>query len=208
MTTSSSSNTNGKPAAAGTGSKTATKKTAAASTASAAATPERPATKETAPVDSAHEAIEAVQHTVQTTQETASKNMEQALTMTREQTEKTTEEVMKSMEEMRKQQQGAMDAFMRSGTAFTKGVEELNRTWMGYMQNAFETNIEASNKMLGARTIREWSEIQQDAARKNFDELVGEMTKISEIGFKAASDCFEPLSEQMNQTMQRAGQQR
>lgn len=206
MTTSSSSTNNDKPAASASGSKAPAKKAATAGAASGGASQKGAAAKDTAPVDTAHETIEAVQQTVQATQETASKQMEQALTMTREQTEKTTEEVMKSMEDMRKQQQGTIDAFMRSGTAFTKGVEELNRTWMSYMQNAFETNIEASNKMLGARTIREWSEIQQDAARKNFDELVGEMTKISEIGFKAASDCFEPLSEQMNQTMQRAGQ--
>ncbi len=201
-----------KPAAGASKSATSARKTAtgaARSTTNAAKSTAKSAAKTAGKtVSNTGAAVQAAQKKVlenhKQATETVNQTMESAVNMTREQTEKATADVLKGVEEMSQTQQQAFDALTKSGTAFTKGIEEMGRVWMGYMQSAFDANLQAGNKMLAARTVREFAEIQQETARKNFDDMVSEATKLSEIGFKTANDAIEPISVQVNESITRA----
>ena len=100
----------------------------------------------------------------------------------------------------------SVDAFVKSGTIFAKGMEELMRETMSYAQSAAEKQAQFAKDALSAKTINEWSEIQNKIAQENFDDFMSSVTKISELGTKVISEAIDPINKQMTKTAQKASQ--
>lgn len=98
-----------------------------------------------------------------------------------------------------------MEAFMKSCAIYTKGCEEMTRKAAEMCQNAAEKQAEYAKQMMGSKTINEFAEAQNKIAQASFDEFMAGATKLSEMGVKVLSESIEPINEQINKGMQKAG---
>lgn len=99
-----------------------------------------------------------------------------------------------------------VDAFVKSGTIFAKGMEEIIRESMSFAQTAAEKQAQFAKDAMSAKTINEWSDIQNKIAQENFDDFMSGFTKLSELGTKIMTDAIDPINKQMTKAAQKAGQ--
>ena len=58
--------------------------------------------------------------------------------------------------------------------------------------------------MMGAKTAKEFVEIQAAFARTSLDNFLSESTRLSEVCVKVANEAFEPLQQQINTSFEKA----
>jgi len=126
------------------------------------------------------------------------KGYDQMLGATREQLEKASVSAFKAYEEFSKFQKDNYDAYLAASTIFAKGAENVGKTWMSLTQEALENAAQTAKALLGAKTLREAVDLQSDFAKSNFDKLVAEGTKLSELSVKVANEAFAPLNARVN----------
>lgn len=96
------------------------------------------------------------------------------------------------------------DAFMKAGNTFMKGMEEMMKISMNQAQKTAEKNSQNVKKLMACKTVNEFTELQTKAAQDNFDEIMGNMTKFSELSVKVATDCLAPVNNQFSKTIKKA----
>ncbi|GAB5389193.1 MAG: hypothetical protein Alpg2KO_21610 [Alphaproteobacteria bacterium] len=109
-----------------------------------------------------------------------------------------TQDSMKIMEELSSQSKAGVDAVLASSAIFAKGFEEVARSMMAFTQSSVEEQVKASQTLMGAKTLREFTELQSEVTKTTVDRVVGEATRISELSLKTANDAAQPLTEQVN----------
>ncbi|MCC7274217.1 MAG: phasin family protein [Alphaproteobacteria bacterium] len=136
-------------------------------------------------------------------QEAAQKGYEQAMTMTKEQVEKARVAVAKGYDELNAIGKDNVDALVKASTICAKGFEAIGKEVVNYTQARVESNLAAMKALMGARTLKEFVDLQTEFARSSFDQLVTESTKLSEIGVKVANDAFAPLNARVNTVVEK-----
>lgn len=126
------------------------------------------------------------------------KGYDQVLGTTREQIEKASASAFKAYEDLSKFQKDNYDAYLAASTIFAKGAENVGKAWMSLTQEALENAAQTAKALLGAKTLREAVDLQSDFAKSNFDKLVAEGTKLSELSVKVANEAFAPLNARVN----------
>lgn len=126
------------------------------------------------------------------------KGYEQVVGATREQLEKASASAFKVYEEVSKFQKDNYDAYLAASTIFAKGAENVGKAWMSLTQESLENAAQTAKALLGAKTLREAVDLQSDFAKSNFDKLVAESTKLSELSVKVANEAFAPLNARVN----------
>jgi phasin family protein len=132
------------------------------------------------------------------TTEFAQKGYDQFLGASREQFEKASVSAFKAYEEFSKFQKDNYDAYIAASAIFAKGAENVGKAWMTLTQEAMEAAQQTAKALLGAKTLREAVDLQSDFAKSNFDKLVAEGTKMSELTVKVANEAFAPLNARVN----------
>ena len=74
-----------------------------------------------------------------------------------------------------------------------KGLETLSKEMMDFARVSFEGNVEATNAMLGAKTLNDLVDLQTQYTRKNMDQFLAESTKLTELSVKVANEAFAPI---------------
>lgn len=126
------------------------------------------------------------------------KGYDQVLGATREQLEKASASAFKVYEEVSKFQKDNYDAYLAASSIFAKGAENVGKAWMSLTQESLENAAQTAKALLGAKTLREAVDLQSDFAKSNFDKLVAESTKLSELSVKVANEAFAPLNARVN----------
>lgn len=103
--------------------------------------------------------------------------------------------------------QEQVDAFVKSGTIFAKGMEGVMKTCMELAQTSAEKAQGAAKTMMTCKTINEITEAQSKFAQSSFDDFMNSMTKLSEMTVKLATESMEPINDQMGKAMKKAAQQ-
>ena len=125
-------------------------------------------------------------------------SFENVATTSREQFEKASQNAYRSLEDYSKFQKDNWEAFVAASQIAAKGAETIGRAWMALTQEAMENAASTAKALIGAKTLREAVDLQQDFAKTNFDKFVAESTKLSEIGVKVANEAFEPITARVN----------
>lgn len=157
----------------------------------------------------AHEALKPVEAAVNASKETvekvvkagadaATKNYEQAVAMTKEQVEKASTAAFRGYDELATLNQENLDAFARSSNVMVKGYEIIGKEFMAFAQNSIDANVQATQAIFGAKTLREMIDLQAAYTRKSFDTAVSESSKIGELSVKVANEAFEPFQSRVN----------
>ncbi len=124
--------------------------------------------------------------------------VEQAVAATKEQVEKASTAALKGYDEFAALNKEAMDAYVKAGNVMAKGMEDLGKTVFAFAQSQAETSVSAAKALMTAKTLNDVVEIQSDLARTQFDALVAEGTKVSEMSLKVANESVEPIQAQFN----------
>jgi phasin family protein len=98
-----------------------------------------------------------------------------------------------------------VEALARSGSVFAKGCEDFLKTYAAMAQSAAERNAQAFKALLGSKTLTEFTETQSRVAQENLDDFLSGITKLSELGVRVATETFEPLNDQISQSIKKAG---
>jgi phasin family protein len=101
----------------------------------------------------------------------------------------------------------ASDILTKSGTVMMKGIEQIMKTCMGIAQTSSEKNAEAVKQLMACKTINEFTEIQNRLSQQNFDELMQNATKLSEICIKVCTEAFDPINDQFSKAIKKASDQ-
>ena len=128
---------------------------------------------------------------------TTNEAMESMMTKSKQQFEKLTQDANDFGRE-------GIDAFVKSGTIFAKGFEDIFRTSMALAQSSAEKQSQFIKDVMSSKTLNEFTEVQNKIAQANFDDFMASATKLSEMSVKLMTAASEPLNEQATKTMQKA----
>ena len=122
------------------------------------------------------------------------------MTPSTEQMQKATTSMMTVYEELGTLAREQFDATIKSAAALTKGWDELARSTSGMMQESVARAVSASKTILGARSLREVTDLHNEMVKDMFDNWVASTGKISEISARVTQDAVAPISEQSSKT--------
>ena len=125
-------------------------------------------------------------------------SFENVANTTREQIEKASQTAYRSYEDVAKFQKDNWEAFVAASQIAAKGAETISKAWAAFTQETMESAASTAKALIGAKTLREAVDLQQDFAKTNFDKFVAESSKLSEIGVKLANEAFEPITARVN----------
>lgn len=128
----------------------------------------------------------------------AAKGYEQAIQLTQENVAKANSAFIKGYEDIQGFGKGNVDAFVQASTVFAKGAEQISKQLMALTQNSMQSSVVTAKALMGCKTLRDVIDLQADFARSNFDTLVAEGTKLSEISFKVTNDAIAPIQARVN----------
>lgn len=109
--------------------------------------------------------------------------------------------------ETSEQAREASDIMMKSGTMMMQGMEQILKTCMAMAQDSSTQNADAMKQLMTCKTINDFTEAQNKLAQQNFDNLMQNATKLSEICIKVCTEAFDPINDQMSKAIKKASSQ-
>jgi phasin family protein len=104
---------------------------------------------------------------------------------------------MKTMDEMADLARGNVEAVIASARAATTGLEQVAAHVTESSRKSFEDMTAAAKSMASAKTPNELMQLQSDFAKNQFDGVVAEFSKMTEMMMKISGDIFEPVQNRM-----------
>ena len=165
-------------------------------------------TKKTSATEAAtkhiEDAAEVGKKSVEQVMKASTESCEQAISMTKEQVEKASEVFLNSYDDATALNKESIDAVVKAGEVLTKGAKTVGKACYEITQASAEASVKAATAMMGAKTTKEFVEIQADFARTSFDNFLSESTRLSDISVKVVNEAFEPLQKQLNTSFEKA----
>ena len=150
------------------------------------------------------EAVEVGKRSVEQAMKASTEGYEQALSMSKEQVEKASEAFFKGYDDVSAMNKESVDAVVKAGEVLTKGSETVGKAYFEFAQASVEASVEAAKAMMGAKTPKDFFDIQSEYARTNFDKFLAESTRLSEMSVKVTNEAFDPLKAQVNGSFEKA----
>lgn len=126
------------------------------------------------------------------------KGIEQAVQLAKDNVEKASTAFFKGYDEFSVMSKGNVEAVVKAGSIYARGLEDLSKTVMAMTQSQFEASVAAAKAVLGCTSLRQMVDLQTDLARTNFDKFVADGSKLSEISLKVANEALEPIQARVN----------
>lgn len=149
-------------------------------------------------------AFETSQETVKNTVAQLNSSAEAALESSKEAMEQMTakskeaiETSMKSMDEMADLARGNVEAVIASARAATTGLEKVAAHMTETSRKSFEEMTAVAKSVAAAKTPNELMQLQSDYAKAQFDTVVADFSKMTEMMMKISGDIFEPMQNRM-----------
>ena len=87
-----------------------------------------------------------------------------------------------------------LEAIASASSTWAKGLQDLAAESTEYSKKAFAAGSATFEKLLGARSIEATIQIQTDYAKQAYEGFVAQMSKVSELYAKVASDALKPVT--------------
>ncbi|MHA1597615.1 MAG: phasin family protein [Alphaproteobacteria bacterium] len=108
---------------------------------------------------------------------------------------KTQTEALPGMDDLAAFGQGNVDAFVKAGSVFAEGLQNINKMWLDLAQESADTAAQAVEKSLSCKSLTEVLEVQSKISKSNYDKLMANSQKLSEMSQKLAEDVAQPIAE-------------
>jgi phasin family protein len=145
--------------------------------------------------DSAAEKMQAVgketmETVMRTSSEAASKGFEQAIDLTRGQVDA----AVKSFDDAAAFCRGNLNAFIEAGSACSKGLEDMKTEMVAITRGALEDSVKTAKAFSGARTAKDFMDLQTRFMQNEYEKMVATTTKLGEMAVKLSQDAYAPLT--------------
>lgn len=90
--------------------------------------------------------------------------------------------------------QDSIDSMVKANTAAVKGFEALAKHFVELTGKTYETSVEASKKLSGAKNVSDLFQIQTKLAQDSFTAFVEEGKTVSEMATEIFTDVTAPLT--------------
>jgi hypothetical protein len=87
-----------------------------------------------------------------------------------------------------------------ANAALTEGIERIGLELVGITRGTLESAAVTGAALLDARSLAEVAALNGDFARACLDRLIAGAVRLSQLGFAAASEAYEPFGARMEQT--------
>lgn len=156
------------------------------------------------------EAVVAQQETIETvvkaSADVAGKSVDKAVALTKDHVEaavKAGSEVFKGYEDILQFNKDNLEALVNSANIVARGVQDLSETVVALAQESLEESVAAGKALVSAKTLREAIDLSSSLAKSNFDKLVAESTKLSQLSSKLAEEAIAPINSRVTAAVQK-----
>jgi phasin family protein len=145
--------------------------------------------------DSAAEKMQAVgketmETVMRTSSEAASKGFEQAVDLTRGQVDA----AVKGFDDAAAFSRGNLNAFIEAGSVCSKGLEDMKAEMVAITKGALEDSVKAAKAFSGARTAKDFMDLQSRLVQDEYEKMVATTTRLGELAMKLSQDVSAPLA--------------
>ncbi len=120
----------------------------------------------------------------------------------KEQFKKMSDTQFKAADEIAAFGKANVEAFLQAGSVFFHGVEQLTRSMVGITQSHVESGLSTAKALISAKTLTEFTDLQNAYAKSTFDSALSEATQLSEIAIRMTNEAMEPLSARISATIE------
>lgn len=97
-----------------------------------------------------------------------------------------------------------VEAFVESGKILASGLQELTTALVSDSRAGFETLTAEVKELAAAKSPTDFLKLQNDLAKKHFDEAVSSASKASEALMKLANEAAQPISNRVSIAVEKA----
>lgn len=134
--------------------------------------------------------------------EQVTKAYDQAVAATKEQVQKTFPQAVENFERVAGFQKSNIEAFFAGCSSAIKGAETLSDEMLAFNKKAMDEGFAAAQKMFDCKTVQDVIELQGELARGQFESMLQQGSKFSELAMKVAGEISEPMQAQFGKAME------
>ncbi len=120
---------------------------------------------------------------------------------TNEQMQKMSNNMMQACSDMNNIMRDTVNATLESITIMTKGCNELCNQVSSLMQKNLEQTAKMSQTMMSASSVNDFVDTQNTVMKNSLDNMMAEMTNLSQLSSRIAQQAAEPVTKHVNETM-------
>ena len=94
-------------------------------------------------------------------------------------------------------------AMTKANLALSQGLQAIGQELVAYATNSLETASQTATALLGARTLDEVLQLNNDLANRTLETMAERTAKLSEMGVTLANDALAPLGGRVEATFTR-----
>jgi len=135
----------------------------------------------------------------------ATKAYGQAGAATFEQMQKAFPQAAGTFDAMTGFQKANLEALAASGMAAMKGIETLSGELLAFNRKSIEDSVANVKRLFDCKTVQELGVVQADLARANFEQMIAQGTRITDLAVKVATEISAPLQGRVGEAAGKLG---
>src|SRR5271165_1129833 len=100
-----------------------------------------------------------------------------------------------NIEVMKKYGKSQVEALTAASSAITKGLQQIAEETAGFSKKHFETSSATLQELFGAKSVEKAIEIQTNFAKKSFESLVAQSSKVGELYTSLVTEALKPAEQ-------------
>ena len=96
------------------------------------------------------------------------------------------------------------DASTKCANKLAESSQKLAKEAMTMNQKYMEQQQEAAKNMMNCRTMNDWADMQSKWMQQSVDQMVSNMSKLSEMSIKMTTEAFQPMNDQWSKAAKKA----
>ncbi len=99
-------------------------------------------------------------------------------------------------EELARRSTQNLEAVTEAGAIVTRGVQDLSREWLTFMQERTQKNIEGFTALARCRSLPEFFTLQAELVRDNLQQTVESTRRMAEVSTRLVTDASQTVTAQ------------
>jgi len=127
------------------------------------------------------------------------------LALSKEQLEKVLPETVGRFSDFASFNKDTVDALVAASDVAAKAFETISDDVAAYNRQAWDDSIANTKALFGCKTFEDVVELQTTAVRTQFEKFLTDSAKLGELSLKAANEALDPISDRVNEAIDKFG---